>query len=141
MRLLVRATLKYIAYVYTLLRLLLWNVTRNKRKTTRLAILRNQKFIMVRDGDIAKYLFIEQHLIPYKKSFEYSSLEFFCNTLKPGDTVLDIGANAGVYSLLASKKVGPKGKIYAFEPTAETYKLLVKNLTLNHCENVVPVKK
>ena len=128
-------------HLNSILLLSLWDMIKNKRKTVNLCIIKDQKFKMIRDGDIAKILFSEQHLIPFKKSFEYSSLDLFFNSIHPGDVVLDIGANVGVYSLLASKKIGAQGKIYAFEPTAATFELLTKNLTLNHCENVVPVKK
>ncbi len=36
--------------------------------------------------------------------------------LAPGDTILDVGANIGVFSVLASLSVGPSGRIVAFEP-------------------------
>ena len=37
--------------------------------------------------------------------------------LKPGMTVLDVGANIGLYSILAAKRVGPGGSVWAFEPS------------------------
>src|SRR5579863_8672312 len=36
--------------------------------------------------------------------------------LKPGDTVVDIGANIGSFSVLAASLVGPKGRVVCFEP-------------------------
>jgi FkbM family methyltransferase len=44
--------------------------------------------------------------------------------IKPGDTVLDIGANAGHYTLRMSELVGPNGLVIAFEPIAETFREL-----------------
>jgi len=43
----------------------------------------------------------------------------FVSHLREGMTVMDVGANWGLYSLLASRAVGPSGKVYAFEPVPE----------------------
>lgn len=57
--------------------------------------------------------------------------------LKKGDVVADLGANIGYMTLLASKLVGKKGKVYAFEPDKENFALLKKSVSLNHATNVV----
>lgn len=57
--------------------------------------------------------------------------------LKPGDTFVDIGANVGFYSLCASRVVGSKGKIYAFEPAPSTYAALKNNIDLNGVTNII----
>lgn len=59
--------------------------------------------------------------------------------IKPGDVVLDIGAHVGYYSLLTSKLVGPAGRVYAFEPTPDTFGILSRNLSRNGIRNVTPV--
>jgi FkbM family methyltransferase len=56
--------------------------------------------------------------------------------LKPGQTFVDIGANIGYYTLLAARQVGPAGRVYAFEPDAENFKLLRKNIEINGYSNV-----
>jgi FkbM family methyltransferase len=56
--------------------------------------------------------------------------------LKPGQTFVDIGANIGYYTLLAARQVGPGGRVYAFEPDAENFKLLRKNIGINGYANV-----
>jgi FkbM family methyltransferase len=56
--------------------------------------------------------------------------------LKEGDVVLDIGANIGYYTLLASRRVGPSGRVFAFEPDPRNFALLRKNLRANGCTNV-----
>ncbi|WP_165229056.1 FkbM family methyltransferase [Aquisphaera insulae] len=56
--------------------------------------------------------------------------------LKPGDTVMDIGANIGSFSILAGSVVGPGGRVIAFEPVPATYQRLVQNLELNGLKNV-----
>jgi len=48
--------------------------------------------------------------------------------LKPGMTFLDIGAHFGYFSLLGATLVGNEGKIFAFEPTPGTFKILMKNV-------------
>ena len=58
-----------------------------------------------------------------------------------GDTVLDIGANIGYYTLLFARIVGPLGKVYAFEPEPSTFKLLKKNISVNNYKNVCLVNK
>lgn len=67
--------------------------------------------------------------------------ELLSREIKQGDVVLDIGANIGYYTLLASKKVGAHGRVYAFEPDPTNFSLLRKNVALNGCENVILVNK
>jgi FkbM family methyltransferase len=54
----------------------------------------------------------------------------------PGETVVDVGANIGTFALLASRAVGVKGKVVAFEPDSENYALLRDNVARNGCLNV-----
>ncbi|MBU0959657.1 MAG: FkbM family methyltransferase [Nanoarchaeota archaeon] len=61
--------------------------------------------------------------------------------LEEGDTIIDIGAHAGVFSIAAAKNVGPKGKIYSFEPTNTNFNLLKENILLNDFPNVFPFKQ
>ena len=51
-------------------------------------------------------------------------------------TVLDIGAHHGLYTLLASKRVGPQGKVWSFEPSVRERKALKLHLRMNRCSNV-----
>lgn len=53
-----------------------------------------------------------------------------------GMTVVDVGANFGYYSLLASKLVGPSGRVVALEPNSENCRLLLSSLRLNGIGNV-----
>jgi FkbM family methyltransferase len=52
---------------------------------------------------------------------------FLIKNLKPKDSFLDIGAHFGYFTLLASELVGPNGKIFSFEPTNKSYKILATN--------------
>lgn len=48
-----------------------------------------------------------------------------------GDTCIDIGANVGALTLALARRVGPSGKIFAFEPGPLTYPRLLRNIRLN----------
>ena len=60
---------------------------------------------------------------------------------KPGDTVVDVGAHIGLYSLIAAKRVGPSGKVIAIEPDPENCSLLQRNVELNKLTNVTILER
>jgi len=66
---------------------------------------------------------------------------WFVRSLKPGSTVVDIGANTGYYTVLAGKLVGDQGRVYAFEPDPVSFSLLERNVRLNGLTNVVLEQK
>jgi FkbM family methyltransferase len=74
-------------------------------------------------------------------SFETHELNFVIQSLKPGDVFLDIGANAGLYSVLAAQKVGASGHVYSFEPGRDELNLLSHNIQKNELKNVTIVNK
>ena len=61
------------------------------------------------------------------------------SNLRFGDIVIDIGANTGYFSLIASRKVGEKGKIFSFEPSPREFIRLLTNINQNSCSNVYPL--
>ena len=67
--------------------------------------------------------------------------EVMRSVLRPNDHFVDVGANIGVFSMLASLKVGDEGIVYAIEALPFNQVLLEKNIALNHIRNVrlVPV--
>ncbi|MBP9762650.1 FkbM family methyltransferase [Patescibacteria group bacterium] len=65
---------------------------------------------------------------------EANSTNFIRQELKPGMTIVEIGANIGYYTLLESKIIGETGKIIAYEPNPENFHALKINLMLNHLE-------
>lgn len=71
-----------------------------------------------------------------KGTREESSVKIVRELLKPGQTILEAGANIGYYAILESKIVGKNGKVYAVEPVRENFKLLNKNINLNKLKNV-----
>jgi FkbM family methyltransferase len=79
-----------------------------------------------------------QH-IRHNTAFEIEERVFLLKFLKPGMVVIDIGAHNGLYSLLASKKIGDKGQVFAFEPSPREFRRLKLNLIINRVNNVRPV--
>lgn len=59
--------------------------------------------------------------------------------VNPGDTVIDIGAHMGTIALAMSNRVGPDGRVYAFEAERQFFRELVQNVCLNFKENVTPL--
>jgi FkbM family methyltransferase len=68
--------------------------------------------------------------------FESAEAEFVARFLRPGMTVLDVGAHHGLYTLLASKCVGRGGRVIAFEPSFRERRRLKRHLRYNPCANV-----
>lgn len=56
--------------------------------------------------------------------------------LQPGDVFYDVGAHIGYYSLAVARRVGPQGRVYAFEPLPLNLKLLRGHVAANHADNV-----
>jgi len=77
----------------------------------------------------------------YIFAFEKFETELFKSLIRKRMVVADIGAYAGYYTLVAADLVGEEGEVYAFEPNPENYALLLKNLEVNRCQNVIPVQK
>lgn len=61
--------------------------------------------------------------------------------LKKGDVVVDAGAYTGDYTIFAAKKVGPTGKIIAFEPDSKNREILRKNLKAEKIKNVILISR
>jgi FkbM family methyltransferase len=60
-------------------------------------------------------------------------------TPKEGDTVIDIGAHIGRYTITSSKQVGNTGKVVAIEADPDNFQLLKRNIALNNLTNVLPL--
>jgi hypothetical protein len=61
--------------------------------------------------------------------------------IKPGNTVLDIGANIGYYTLIFAKLVGTSGRIFAFEPEPNSFMILSEIVARNNYTNVTRYQK
>lgn len=74
--------------------------------------------------------------IAFNKIWEINTTNFLKNIINEGQIVADIGANIGYFSLLLSKLVGSKGKVYSFEPELKNFEILKKNVTINNFKNI-----
>jgi FkbM family methyltransferase len=63
-------------------------------------------------------------------------MRWFLDQMKPNQCFVDVGANVGIYSLHASRRIGKEGKVYAFEPTPETFEILNTNIQLNRLNHI-----
>ena len=57
--------------------------------------------------------------------------------MRPGDCIVDVGANIGVFTVKAAKLVGPSGSVIAIEPSKKNYAFLVANIALNGYRNIL----
>ena len=71
--------------------------------------------------------------------YEPFELELFEGAVGPGATVLDIGANIGFYSLLASRATGDSGTVHAFEADPRNVGHIRANARANSCTNVTVI--
>ena len=72
-------------------------------------------------------------------SFEPNEFAFLRCTLRPGMTFVDIGANEGLFTLFAARRVGRSGKVIAIEPSSRERQILDCNIARNGLGNVTVV--
>ena len=67
----------------------------------------------------------------YGGGYEPEVVRIVKQYVKPGMTVMDVGARIGLHTLRLKKLVGNQGKVFAIEPDEKTFLLLLKNAKLN----------
>jgi FkbM family methyltransferase len=82
---------------------------------------------------------IQRHIY-FFGTWEPNISSWLRSTLRPGDGFIDIGANIGHYSLLASRLVGENGKVLAVEPAQWIHSILDQHIRLNGAANVRTVQ-
>ncbi len=87
---------------------------------------------MVANLDLDEYI---QRRI-YYRCHEIPELRWMARFLRPGDHVADVGANVGLFTLLAAGQVGSTGQVYAIEPVPANADALERNLALNPLTSV-----
>jgi FkbM family methyltransferase len=84
-------------------------------------------------NDISRLAFVGGAIDP-------NELAFLDRVLETGMTFLDCGANEGIYTIFAAKRVGPRGEVWAFEPSRRELDRLQANIKLNRLKaQVFPV--
>lgn len=69
-------------------------------------------------------------------SWEAPETAFVRRVLRPGDIVVDVGANVGLFTLIAARAVGASGQVHAFEPVPVNFERLAENVSRNALPNV-----
>ncbi|MBL6457462.1 FkbM family methyltransferase [Belnapia sp. T6] len=81
-------------------------------------------FVDCRDRGLAPHLMLDGY-------WEYWVSDFIWRNVRPGGTVLDVGANLGYYTVLMAELVGAGGNVFAFEPNPRLFDLLKRNVDIN----------
>jgi len=69
--------------------------------------------------------------------YSYGEVQLFEQVLRPGEVVVEVGANIGAHTLALAKAVGPAGRVFAFEPQRILSQTISANLALNSITNGV----
>jgi FkbM family methyltransferase len=85
------------------------------------------KFVPIKDT-----VFLHVRMEGY---YEKGISDITSKIIRTGDTVIDIGANFGWYTSLLCKGVGPTGSVHCFEPNANMFPVLKRNIELNQFED------
>jgi len=75
--------------------------------------------------------------LPWPLKFEWREQKVMRSVIRPGDTVVDVGAHIGYHLLLMAQLVGSEGKVYGFEPSERNFQFLEMNVRLNRLSNVI----
>jgi FkbM family methyltransferase len=86
-------------------------------------------YLDVRNGLVSPFVAVAN-------SYEMSTTDLFLTLVKKGNTVVDVGANLGWFTLLGARRVGETGKVLSFEPEPSNFQLLLKSVTRNGFDNV-----
>lgn len=93
-------------------------------------------FKMILDEDSYMDLSLYREFVE-RGLYETQITKYIVDNLHRGGTFVDIGANSGYFSLLASKLVGDGGSVFSFEPFPDTFHRLERNIRLNEANNVI----
>ena len=83
--------------------------------------------------------FIDKHIFLYG-IYEPFIFDLFAKYIRPGMTVIDVGANIGEHTVYAACLVGNKGSVYSYEPIPRLYKQIHDSVGQNHFESIVHTK-
>lgn len=94
------------------------------------------KGVSVRINNInLKLLFSWRRYFPSK--YEIENFSFFENCKFENPVILDLGAHIGLFSILMAKQCNGNAKIYSFEGSPETFKILEKHISINNFNGII----
>ena len=94
-------------------------------RPTRTFVMRLQPGLKIRlygDSELCRLI--------YLGNFEATERAFLNHFLRPGDVFVDVGANIGLFTLIAAARVGPAGRVVAFEPHASDIQATCRQCTI-----------
>jgi FkbM family methyltransferase len=112
-----------------------WNAREAARRERRWASLEGEaesfinwvhpgvRMILHRDSELCRLI--------YLRSFEFNERLFTKRFLREKDVYVDVGANIGLFTVLAADRVGAAGRVFSFEPVSKTFARLQENIRLN----------
>lgn len=80
---------------------------------------------------------ITPYVLREQQDWFEDEIKFLRRLLQPGQQIIDIGANYGLYALSMARRVGPEGRVWAFEPASRTAEFLARSIAANGLGNVV----
>lgn len=103
-----------------------------------IAVWRHEQFDVRLGSDVAIRLYRDDALskLIFVEDFERRERRFLRAFLRRGDIFVDVGANLGLFTVLAARCVGPEGRVLAFEPCRRAFTRLQANVNLNRLSNV-----
>jgi FkbM family methyltransferase len=117
-----------------------WNARRNARREHRWESMedRSASFVNWVHPGVRMMLYRDSELsrLIYLRSFEFQERLFTRRFLRENDVYVDVGANIGLFTVLAADRVGATGRVFAFEPVPGSFRRLQENIQLNGFTNV-----
>jgi len=106
----------------------------------------NDRNIVIKELDGKLRLFVDTSDVVIgwgiiRGKYERAELDFVRRTVGPGQTVLDIGANLGLFTVTMAALTGPTGRVYAFEPLDDLATLLTRSVAENNFADRVVLER
>lgn len=116
-------------------RLFLWSVYKYRRLEAPFPIdwLDGLRVLVHPGNDLSRCVYVAG-------TFEPNEFTFLAQVLRPSMCFVDVGANEGMYTVFAARRVGPTGKVLALEPSSREFRRLTANLDLNRLTNVTALQ-
>ena len=83
--------------------------------------------------------YVEADILFVPQIYDRRELNHLRRVLRPGDVFVDLGANVGLYALVASRLVGATGRVYAVDADLYSIERLTEHVALNGLSNVVAI--